>query len=699
MVDTSAGYIQFGAPPETLKDTIKLPNSVPEIFVLPKEHFNVQTGMSTAEIEFPIYFNFYIRKKKTRVILHESEIANMKVALNEAAFGPEKVEVSNEYEKGEGFFVPDLKAEIEYFRAGNSLDRMVEFIPLSEGGTAIENTMIKERSDGSFEVFDGGVRIAEVPDELQAKMQMELGSTIPEAFEPPEFAITCLGPSHGFDPEDNTSGFILWLSKMGVMVDPPVNSTEWLKASNVNPRFIDSIILTHCHADHDSGTFQKILEEGKIKIYTTPTIMESFLKKYSALTKMPAAELLELTDFQPVKMNVQYNINGAVFSFYYSLHSIPTIGFHMSYRDKTFLYSSDHLNHPERIEEMYSQNVLTKERRDFLLDFPWESDIIYHEAGVPPLHTPISYLNSLPEDVQKRITVYHIAKKDFPEKTSLKLAKFGIGETVYPKIEKHRNEEAYQILNTFSRIDIFSHLPNAKWKDLLLIVDTEKFHVGEKIIEKDTPGDKFYVIATGNVKIEGVEGISGKVYGSYDYFGEASLLLGTLRGADVVAQNDVTAYSIKKDAFLRLIRHTEVEAHIRRVAVIRDEKSWKAIHANPYFADLTPAQVTHLEEILSPVEFKKGDVLPLIHPDGEEYTYLLSEGQITFEDGSSNSETLFQGAFIYGSLGLSETENLHKRYICKSGCTLYRSGKKDYLQFLDDNPGVKMKLIYKNRSI
>jgi metal-dependent hydrolase (beta-lactamase superfamily II) len=82
------------------------------------------------------------------------------------------------------------------------------------------------------------------------------------------------------------------------MVDPPVNSTEWLLDSNVSPKFIDSIILTHCHADHDAGTFQKILEEGKITIYSTHTVMQSFLRKYSALTDVPEPYLRRLFNFK-----------------------------------------------------------------------------------------------------------------------------------------------------------------------------------------------------------------------------------------------------------------------------------------------------------------------------------------------------------------------------------------------------------------
>ena len=54
------------------------------------------------------------------------------------------------------------------------------------------------------------------------------------------------------------------------------------------PRRVDAVILTHCHADHDAGVFQKVREEARVNLYTTPTILGSFLRKYVALTAEPS---------------------------------------------------------------------------------------------------------------------------------------------------------------------------------------------------------------------------------------------------------------------------------------------------------------------------------------------------------------------------------------------------------------------------
>src|SRR5512145_2354959 len=73
LVKTKTGNIQFGSPPETIKDTMLLPDSTPQVFVLPNMLFNWDKGISLAELEFPIYFNFFIKKKKTFIICHKEQ--------------------------------------------------------------------------------------------------------------------------------------------------------------------------------------------------------------------------------------------------------------------------------------------------------------------------------------------------------------------------------------------------------------------------------------------------------------------------------------------------------------------------------------------------------------------------------------------------------------------------------------------------
>ena len=85
-------------------------------------------------------------------------------------------------------------------------------------------------------------------------------------------------------------------------------------------------------------------------------------------------------------------MHGAKFRFYYTLHSIPTIGFTLDFQDQSFVYSSDHQGDPAVQRQLLEQKVIDAERFRQLQAFPWDRKVIYHESGIPPLHTPIAWL-------------------------------------------------------------------------------------------------------------------------------------------------------------------------------------------------------------------------------------------------------------------------------------------------------------------
>ena len=317
-------YIQFGTPPETIKDTMLIPQSVPNIFVLPDKFFNWIKGISVAEMEFPIYFNFFLRKSKTRIVCTEEQKRRFEKLLREAVFGPANFNIADDFSPYSDLSVPNIKAEMHFFGSHFNFEDMVHFHLFENNECKLDENVTITKDKQFFTVYKNSDKITNIPVNITSKPTYDIGIASRYPFNPPLFGITCLGPSHGFDPTQNTSGFILWLNNSGIMIDPPVNSTEWLLDSNVNPKFIDSIILTHCHADHDAGTLQKILEEGKINVYTTKTVIESFLNKYSSFTGVEGEYLLELFNFHRVFIGNPTYIHGGEFNFFYSLHSIPT---------------------------------------------------------------------------------------------------------------------------------------------------------------------------------------------------------------------------------------------------------------------------------------------------------------------------------------------------------------------------------------
>ncbi len=78
------------------------------------------------------------------------------------------------------------------------------------------------------------------------------------------------------------------------MVDPPPYSSRALRKQGIPPNLIEKIIITHCHADHDAGAFHKIIEASPIEFVSSKTIIDSFLRKYSAISGITVKEISKL---------------------------------------------------------------------------------------------------------------------------------------------------------------------------------------------------------------------------------------------------------------------------------------------------------------------------------------------------------------------------------------------------------------------
>jgi CRP-like cAMP-binding protein/phosphoribosyl 1,2-cyclic phosphodiesterase len=692
LVQTSAGYFQLGAPPETIKDTMLLPDSVPQVFILPRKLFNAEKGISLAELEFPIYYNFFILKRKTHIVCTRAQASRLLRVLREPIFGPEHVDTTQDVQPGtRGVLAPDLKAEMDYYKFFGFED-LLSFTYFKEGRCKFDDVTVAMGAQG-FEIHDQGKRLARLPLTVEYKPHFDIGQRLPEPYVPPLYGVTCLGPSHGFDPTENTSGYIVWLNHRGIMIDPPVNSTEWLEDSNVNPKLIDSIILTHCHADHDAGTFQKIMEEGRITIYTTMTVMNSFLRKYSALSEESIPYLRQLFHFEPVYLERPYFIHGGEFRFLYRLHPIPTIGFTLDFQGKTFVYSSDHQAEPRVHDELLETKRITRERYEQLGNFPWDADVIYHESGIPPLHTAISWLDSLPEEHKKKTVVYHIAKKDFPEKTSLTLATFGIENTLYFEARAPRFEKTYEILGILKHLDFFQSFPLEKVQQFIISIEEEHFAKGETIISKGDKGEKFYIIYTGNVSID-LEGLpQKKLVSTYEYFGELALLTDQPVYATVAAETDVVAYSMSKGKFLSFIAGTDFEQTLKKLIDTRNEETWSILSTSQFFRQLTSYQKTWLQSCLNEVPDGEGGVLVR---EGEPFRrmYIVRDGKVEVTQNGKAVASLGRGDFVGDLHGINQ--NLPSRYTFKtaSGTRLFAIEREDMRTFADNNPGLIMKLTY-----
>ena len=107
------------------------------------------------------------------------------------------------------------------------------------------------------------------------------------------------------------------------------------------------------------------------------------------------------------------------------------------------------------------------------------------------------------------------------------------------------------------KIPLFADMPLSAMKAFFHVCEDRTFQGGERLIEQGRPGMALFVIRSGQVVVQRVEGEQTTeitTLGPGDYVGEMSLVDGAPTSARVVAKGTVKAFEISRDRFLRFLQ-------------------------------------------------------------------------------------------------------------------------------------------------
>ena len=227
----------------------------------------------------------------------------------------------------------------------------------------------------------------------------------------------------------------------------------------------------------------------------------------------------------------------------------------------------------------------------------------------------------------------------------------------------------------------------------MLAIKEEKYKKSDYIINKGTKGKKFYIIYSGNVSIS-LSGLANKkIFSEFEYFGEVGLLTDSPTTADVIAETDLTVYTLEKDEFLSFISGTEFEATLKKLVKSRDEESWNILSTSRFFKGLTSYQKTWLESVL---ERREETTKGILVQEGEQFNtmYIIRKGIIEVSQNKKQIAILKEGDFI-GDLHYFE-KKLPSQYTFSytDPVSLYALGREAMKSFTEKNPGLVMKLTH-----
>jgi ATP:ADP antiporter, AAA family len=104
------------------------------------------------------------------------------------------------------------------------------------------------------------------------------------------------------------------------------------------------------------------------------------------------------------------------------------------------------------------------------------------------------------------------------------------------------------------RVPLFAALSPQELEPIAAVVEEYLFPEGETLAARGEFGDALYVIASGEVEVQGADGQELAVRGPGDFIGEMAVILSKPRSASLVARSDVRVLELRKPALEAILR-------------------------------------------------------------------------------------------------------------------------------------------------
>ena len=186
-----------------------------------------------------------------------------------------------------------------------------------------------------------------------------------------------------------------------------------------------------------------------------------------------------------------------------------------------------------------------------------------------------------------------------------------------PVFPKSAEEETF-LRQALPKNFVFENLDATELSLLVKAMEQVSIARSEQIIKQGDAGDFFYVIYKGTVNFI----VNEKIVGSGaegDSFGELSLLYTTPRAATVKATSACTVYRVDQKVFRYILQQQTVAAV--------SEKS-ELLKKVTFLQDLGENAIDKLVAVMTPAQFKTGDVIMRKNDKNADLFYVLQQGTV-----------------------------------------------------------------------
>ena len=223
----------------------------------------------------------------------------------------------------------------------------------------------------------------------------------------------------------------------------------------------------------------------------------------------------------------------------------------------------------------------------------------------------------------------------------------------------------------------------------------QQFQFGDLIVEEGQPGDAFYIITSGRVRVfkTGDDGreVPLAVLKAGDFFGELAILDETVRTSSVRCSSDVTVLKLDKPIFQSVLKTSPELAEYVRLR-IRQRDLQVFLRENSVFRSLPLPVMAEFLNRLQPVDFPKG---ALIARQGEPPVamYILELGQARAfkgKEGETRQIAFYRAGDSFGERAIVQGSDNPANIEAVTDCRAHALSPEALLQLIDEHSEFRM---------
>jgi CRP-like cAMP-binding protein len=426
------------------------------------------------------------------------------------------------------------------------------FVPIFSDSTEY---LIKRLGQNRYEVLAKGVN-SQLDLSFEGEQSPPLIDLTGEVEKPEALRVKVLGCYTGFDPEGPTTGMLFWINGNGFLVDSPAGIGKYLKQVGVSKDRLTAVIQTHVHDDH-CALSELLLSEQALTIISTREIYECTVLKVANVIGESVEMVKALMKFVEVIPGKTYHLYGAVWEFFYTVHSIPTVGFRVTVPDEkgqnhTILHSSD-LDHFEGMQQLVEAGAISQEHMDRMKNLVrGDERLAMIDAGGAPIHGKTSDWDGVIAQYPNTEFLFYHVNPSKVNAEKYQVARPGWGKTFLP--ERQFPQSVYN--GVVQALKLFE-IKDMVWTNILLSQgQVVEYPARFEVVKKGKEGDSFYFILSGNLDVLDPEDKKESLLAtleSGDFFGEMSIINKSKTNATVVSRTPVILFKLSGSLFLEFV--------------------------------------------------------------------------------------------------------------------------------------------------